>query len=92
MLRSFRVNWLVYKIQVHEGALGPSAVASSRELHLNTNCAPGEFVMTLEGLCKSRIQGNVQGGGPRPEITARQPAGASWRRLQLPGPGSLEDI
>ena len=58
--------WIGYKIQLYEGAPGPSA---SRELPHNTNCAPGEFVITLEGLWKSRVQGNVQGGGPRPEIT-----------------------
>ena len=33
-----------------ETAPGPSA---SRELTFNTSCAPGEFVITLEGLCKT---------------------------------------
>ena len=43
---------------------GPALVGNSI---FNTNCAPGEFVITLEGLCKSRMKGNVQRGGPRPK-------------------------
>ena len=59
---------LIIKIITTFVLWGPALVGNSI---FNTNCAPGEFVITLEGLCKSRIQGNNQGGGPRPESTTR---------------------
>ena len=67
---------------------GPSA---SRELHYNANGAPGEFVMTLEGLFKSRIQGNVQGGSLRPKSTTRLSILSNFLRLKAT-PGAELDI
>ena len=55
---------LIIKIITTFVLWGPALVGNSI---FNTNCAPGGSVITLEGLCKSRVQGNVQGGGPRPK-------------------------